>query len=154
MTFASRYTLAAARCCAHPWQHMVLDTGTVLISLFPVKVAATSIYFWILPVIAIAGLVFGIRRRQDLVLAYQATSSGKGRMAQAQQARSSACGHTCFLQLGHTICCGHIFNTNTIKRMNVKNIFHQFIIIQETKFLQNYETKFKKNSSKIAFACE
>ena len=103
---------------------MVLDTGTVLISFFPVKVAATSIYCWILPVIAIAGLVFGIRRRQDLVLAYQATSSGKGRMAQAQQARSSACGHTCYLQLCHTICYRLIFITNTIKRINVKKMFY------------------------------
>lgn len=40
-------------------QNMVLDTGTVLIALFPVEVAATSIYFWILPVIAIVGLLFG-----------------------------------------------------------------------------------------------
>jgi hypothetical protein len=38
---------------------MVLDTGTVLIALFPVEVVATSIYFWILPIIAIVGLLFG-----------------------------------------------------------------------------------------------
>jgi hypothetical protein len=40
-------------------QNMVLDTGTVLIALFPVEVVATSIYFWILPIIAILGLLFG-----------------------------------------------------------------------------------------------
>jgi hypothetical protein len=38
---------------------MVLDTGTVLIALFPVEVAAGSVYFWILPVIAIVGLLIG-----------------------------------------------------------------------------------------------
>jgi hypothetical protein len=38
---------------------MVLDTGSVLIALFPVEVAATSVFFWILPVIAIVGLMVG-----------------------------------------------------------------------------------------------
>jgi hypothetical protein len=32
------------------------------------------------------GLVFGFRRRKDLVLDYQATNSGEGGMAQAQHA--------------------------------------------------------------------
>ena len=38
---------------------MVVDTGSVLIAIFPVEVAATSLYFWILPVIAVVGLVIG-----------------------------------------------------------------------------------------------
>ena len=42
-----------------PLQMMVLDTGSVLIALFPVEVGATSVFFWILPVIAILGLVVG-----------------------------------------------------------------------------------------------
>lgn len=40
-------------------QNMVVDTGSVLIAIFPVEVAATSLYFWILPVIAVVGLVIG-----------------------------------------------------------------------------------------------
>jgi hypothetical protein len=38
---------------------MVLDTGSVLIAIFPVEVAATSLYFWILPVVAVVGLMIG-----------------------------------------------------------------------------------------------
>jgi hypothetical protein len=69
---------------------MVLDTGTVLIALFPVEVAATSIYFWILPVIAIVGLLFGGGRTVYSLTKQRAQEKAERRKYNTLQVRTSA----------------------------------------------------------------
>ena len=70
---------------------MVLDTGSVLIAIFPVEIAATSLYFWILPVIAVVGLVIGGGKTVYSLTKQRADEKAERRKYGTLQVGGSAC---------------------------------------------------------------
>jgi len=70
---------------------MVLDTGSVLIALFPVEVAATSVFFWILPVIAIVGLMVGGGKTVYSLTKQRAQEKAERRKYSTFQVRDALC---------------------------------------------------------------